>query len=235
MIGGKSVLAVITARGGSKGVPGKNIRPLAGKPMIGWTLDAVRGSHFIDRAILSTDSDDIADVAKQFDIDAPFRRPDAISGDVAMIEDAVRHAVLWAAEHDRSYDLLVHVTPANPLRTAADIDSALEALVGNPAARAIMTLTVCDKTPLFANTLPADKSMSRFIPEEIKFKNRQELPTYYNLTGAVSVSTWDSFITHNSFLTPQTYAMVVGDRSAVDIDTMKDFLVAELYFAHPEL
>jgi CMP-N,N'-diacetyllegionaminic acid synthase len=235
VIGRKTVLAVITARGGSKGLPGKNIRPLAGKPMLAWTIEAARTSRYVDRVIVSTDDDAIASVAATCGAEVPFRRPPEQSGDTAQKEDAVRHAMLWMAEHDRSYDYITHLTPANPLRTSTDVDRTIELLDGNPAAEAVMTVVQCEKTPLFANQLPPDRSLNGFIAEEIKFKNRQELPVYYQLAGSVSASTWESFLAHRSFLTPRSYALIVGERTGVDVDSLKDFLMAELYFNHPEL
>lgn len=235
MIEKKTVLAVITARGGSKGLPGKNIRPLAGKPMLAWTIEAARASRYVDRVIVSTDDDAIAAVAAACGAEVPFRRPPELSGDTAQIEDAVRHAMVWMTEHDRSYDYVVHLTPANPLRTAADVDRAIESLDANPVAEAVLTVVQCEKTPLFANQLPPDRNLNGFIAEEIKFKNRQELPIYYQLAGSVSASTWESFLTHKSFLTPRSYALVVGERTGTDVDSLKDFLMAELYFSHPEL
>ena len=123
MIGDKSVLALIPARGGSKGVPGKNIRPAGGKPLIAWTIEAAKCSRYIDRLILSTDDPAIVAVAKQFGCDVPFMRPAELATDQADSMVVVRHALQAIGER---YDYLVLLQPTSPLRIAADIDAAVE-------------------------------------------------------------------------------------------------------------
>lgn len=235
MIDGKSVLALLTARGGSKGVPGKNIKPLAGKPLIAWSVEAARGSRYVDRVLVSTDSDDIAAAAVSAGAEAPFRRPTELAGDLSKQEDAILHAMDWVERHDRAYDILLVLTPTAPLRDAAEIDAATELLARHPLARAVFSVRRCDHSPLFANRLPADGSMAGFVPHDLRLKNRQELPTYYQLSGSVALAHWDHFKIEGSFLTSATYAYVTDSRKGLDIDTMADFLLAEIYMRDPSL
>lgn len=235
MIDGKSVLALLTARGGSKGVPGKNIRPLAGKPLIAWSVEAARASRYVDRTIVSTDSDAIAAAVEAAGGEAPFRRPAELAGDLAKQEDAILHAMAWVQRHDRAYDVILVLAPTTPLRDAAEIDAALELLVHHPKARAVFSVRECDHSPLFANRLPTDKSLANFVPEELKLKNRQELPTYYRLSGSVALAYWDHFRAEGSFLTSATYAYVTDSRKGLDIDTMADFLLADIFMRNPSL
>lgn len=235
MIGGKSVLALLTARGGSKGVPGKNIKPLAGKPLIAWSVEAARGSRYVDRVLVSTDSDEIAAAVMAAGGEAPFRRPAELAGDLSKQEDAILHAMTWCEANDRAYDILLVLAPTTPLRDAAEIDAALELLVRNQKARAVFSVRECDHSPLFANRLPEDGAMADFVPHELRLKNRQELPTYYQLSGSVTLAYWDHFKAEGSFLTPATYAYVTDSRKGLDIDTMADFLLAEIYMRDPSL
>jgi CMP-N,N'-diacetyllegionaminic acid synthase len=235
VIDGKTVLALLTARGGSKGVPGKNIRPLAGKPLIAWSVEAARGSRYVDRVVVSTDSDAIAAAVEAAGGEAPFRRPAELASDLSKQEDAILHAMDWIERHDRAYDVLLVLAPTTPLRDAAEIDAAIEMLIRHPKARAVFSVRECDHSPLFANRLPADGSLADFVPAELKFKNRQELPTYYRLSGSVALAYWDHFKAEGSFLTPATYAYVTDSRKGLDIDTMADFLLADIHMRDPSL
>lgn len=229
MIGDRKVLALLTARGGSKGVPGKNIRPLAGRPLIAWSVEAARQSKYVDRVLVTTDSDAIAAAAEQAGADAPFRRPADLAGDVSRQEHAILHAMDWVEQNGGKYDILVVLAPTTPLRDAADIDAALEMLVGHGAAKAIFSVRPCDHSPLFANVLPESHSLANFVPEHLKFKNRQELPVYYQLSGSVALAYWDHFREEKSFLTDATYAYITNARKGLDIDTEADFRLAESF------
>jgi CMP-N,N'-diacetyllegionaminic acid synthase len=235
MIDGKSVLALLTARGGSKGVPGKNIKPLAGKPLIAWSVEAACGSRYVDRVLVSTDSDEIATAVIAAGGEAPFRRPSELAGDLSKQEDAILHAMAWCEKNDRAYDILLVLAPTTPLRDAIEIDAAIETLARHPVARAVFSVRECDHSPLFTNRLPADGSMAQFVPHELRLKNRQELPTYYQLSGSVALARWDHFKAEGSFLTSATYAYVTDSRKGLDIDTMADFLLAEIYMRDPSL
>lgn len=235
MIKGKRLLALITARGGSKGLPGKNIRPLQGKPLIGWTIEAARESHYVDRVIVSSDSQEILDVSRQFGADTPFVRPVELATDLARQEDAVLHAMGWIERHERAYDYLMLLAPTNPLRDAQEIDSVLEYFVEHPKARAVLTAIECAQSPLRSNTLPPDRCMKDFMPEELRLKNRQELPPYYWPSGSVCVIEWEYFKAQGSFYTPLTYAYISTARKSLDIDELADFLLAEMYLSNPQL
>lgn len=122
MVHGKRVLAVIPARGGSKRVPRKNIRPVAGKPLLAWTIDAAKASKYIDRCIVSTDDEEVADIARQCGAEVPFMRPAELAQDESSSIEMLRHAARKLPDHD----IIVLLQPTSPERTAADIDAALE-------------------------------------------------------------------------------------------------------------
>jgi len=128
MIAGKSVIAIIPARAGSKGLPGKNIRPLCGKPLIAWSIESARGSRYVDEVLVSTDGDDIARVAEQFGAAVPFRRPNELATDSATTLSAVQHALEHYRRLGRAFDVVVLLEPTSPLREESDIDRMLERL-----------------------------------------------------------------------------------------------------------
>lgn len=230
MIRDKRILCLITARGGSKGLPGKNIRPLAGKPLIAWTIEAAKGSKYIDRVVVTTDSPEIMEVARQYGAETPFMRPAHLATDLAKQEDALLHAMAFVEnEEGRPYEFMMLLTPTHPLRDAAEIDAVVEAMIDNANARSMLTVVECDRHPLFANTLPGDLSLKDFVRPELRTKNRQELPSYYQLSCSVCLIEWDHFVEHETVQTDDTYAFVTAPEKGQDIDNLRDFHLAELY------
>ena len=130
MIGPGRVLAIVPARGGSKGVPRKNVRPLGGKPLLQWTVEAARASVHIDRLVLSTDDDEIARLGRTIGIEVPFMRPSAAASDEATADAVIDHAL---ASLDEPFDYLVLLQPTSPLRSATDIDGCLDLLAASDA------------------------------------------------------------------------------------------------------
>jgi len=221
MIDGKSVLGVIPARGGSKSLPGKNIRPLAGKPLIAWTIEAARSSRFMDRVILSSDDDAIMQVARDWGCDVPFRRDAHLATDEATSIDVVVDALRRVP----GYDWVVLLQPTSPLRTAADIDSCLMECVQSQSCVAI---SVCEapKSPYWMYRRSADGRLhSLFESSEIGTR-RQGLPIVHQLNGAVYVAESGWFEQNRTFLSPETYAYVMPKDRSVDIDDEVDLLYA---------
>ena len=129
MINGKHVLAIIPARGGSKGLPGKNIRELCGKPLIAWTIEKAKKSTHLDMILVTTDSPEIANTAKKYGADAPFIRPADLASDHASTYDVIQHALTYYRETEgQEFDYTVLLEPTSPLREDDDIDRMLEAL-----------------------------------------------------------------------------------------------------------
>lgn len=127
------VVAVIPARGGSKGLPRKNLLPLAGKPLLVWTIEAARASRLVNRVIVSTDDTVIADVARGAHADTPFIRPSRIASDASSSEEVLQHAIEWLEEHEQvSYDILLYLQPTDPFRRVGIVDEVIEALMADP-------------------------------------------------------------------------------------------------------
>lgn len=222
MIAGKTVLAVIPARGGSKGVPRKNIRDLGGKPLIAWTIEAARGSRYIDRLVLSSEDAEIIKVAREWGCDVPFVRPDELAQDDTPGIEPVMHALSCLP----GYDYVVLLQPTSPLRTHKDIDSCIEACVSS-AADACVSVTEPDKSPYWMYTVDTRGKMSPLIKTGESILRRQDLPKAYALNGAVYVAATAPLAGSRSFLTENTVAYTMPKLSSIDIDTEADLFIAE--------
>lgn len=231
MYDGKSVLGLIPARGGSKGLPGKNIRNLMGKPLIAWTIEEAIVSSVLDRIIVTTDDMEIAEISKRFGAEVPFMRPAEFATDTARGIDVVFHALEWLAKHNFLYDLVVLLQPTSPLRKAEDIVRSLE-LFQSKKAGAVVSVCECEHSPLWTNTIGEDLSMRDFLNSSIHGKNRQEIPDYYRLNGAVYVADWNYLERNEGFFGDKTYALVMPKERSVDIDTELDFNFAEFLLEH---
>jgi CMP-N,N'-diacetyllegionaminic acid synthase len=223
MIDGKSVLAVILARGGSKGIPRKNVLDLNGKPVIAWTIGAAKNSVYVDRTILSSDDDEIMDVARKWKCEAPFVRPSHLAQDESTSVDSLLHAVAAIQEE---YDYLILLQPTSPLRTTEDIDSCLE-ICARRRAPACVSVTESNKSPAWMYILDKDDLMQPVLGKSTNITRRQDLPVVHVLNGAVYVAETEWFLEHKSFLSAQTLAYKMPGPRSLDIDTASDLVVAE--------
>lgn len=224
MIGGRSVLGVITARGGSKGLPGKNLLPFRGRPLIAWTIDAAKGSKRIDRLILSSDDPEIIAVAESLGCEAPFRRASSLSGDGASSVDVV----LDALDRIPGHGVVVLLQPTSPLRAAADIDGAIERM-DRSGAPACVSVCEAPSHPWLCFARDARGRLDPFAePPAGAGLRRQDLPAAWVLNGAVYAADAGWLRRERTFLRPgETAAWEMPvDRSA-DIDTLEDFRAAE--------
>ena len=177
MINGKRLLGIIPARGGSKRLPRKNILELAGKPLIGWTIEAARQSKFIDRVVVSTEDHEIGEVADHFGADVPFYRPPILAEDSATTLDVVINLIEALKKHGDFYEYIILLQPTSPLRRASHIDNACNQLIDDNAF-AIVSVCLTEHHPLWSNTLPKNRSMYKFLKKEIHNLRSQDLPVY---------------------------------------------------------
>lgn len=218
MIGGNSVLAVVPARGGSRGVPGKNILPIGGRPLIQWTIDAARNSRHIDRLILSSDDPAIIEVASKAGCEVPFRRDPALASDEASSIDVVVDALQRVPGHD----IVVLLQPTSPLRSTADIDGAIE-LLESSGAPACVSLRTADEHPYWTFRLTDGGVLTHFAePPAGTPLRRQDLPAAWCLNGAVYVARVDWFLRERGFLSTQTVGYPMPAERSLDIDTPAD-------------
>lgn len=227
MIDGKTIVAIIPARGGSKRLPHKNILPLQNKPLIAWSIDAGLQSQFVDRVIVSTDCISIADIATKYGAEVPFIRPDNIAGDFASTDSVILHCLEKISEQFKA-DIVVILQPTSPLRTSSDIDMALRKLVDNKA-NGVVSVCECEHSPFWSNTLPDDGNMSAFIKNEVKGKRSQDLPNCYRLNGAIYAFTTDSIIKNKGIsYEDNVFSVEMPTIRSVDIDHALDFKLAEV-------
>lgn len=222
MIAGKSVLAIIPARGGSKGVPRKNIRHLGEKPLLAWTITEAKKSAYIDRIILSTDDEEIMAVAEEYECEVPFIRPTDLAKDDTPGIAPVMHAMKQVP----GYDYIVLLQPTSPLRTAEDIDGCIETCI-EMKARACVSITPSDKTPYWMYHLQPDNTMKPVIESDQHFQRRQDIPGTYVLNGAVYIAQSDFLRERESFLERETVGYVMPKERSIDVDTEMDFVVIE--------
>ena len=229
MYKGKTILGLIPARGGSKGLPRKNIKPVSGKPLIAWTIEQALASKFLDRVVVSTDDKEIAEVSKKYGAEVPFMRPKELATDKSKGIDVVLHTIDWLKENDnrKQCDLLMLLQPTSPLRKSEDIDKAIELLFLKEA-KAIVSVCEVGHHPLWANTLPEDGCMKDFIRQEIINKNRQELPVFYRLNGAIYLAYCNYVKQCRSFIGKDTFAYIMPRERSIDIDGKIDFKLAEI-------
>jgi CMP-N,N'-diacetyllegionaminic acid synthase len=219
VIQGLSVLALITARGGSKGLPGKNILPVSGRPLIDWTIAAAKGSRYVDRLILSSDDTQIIAVARLLGCEVPFVRDAKLASDTA----SSMNVVLDAVQRVPGYDLLLLLQPTSPLRTSTDIDAALELLVQTGAPCCVSVRPAIDH-PYWSFGMTPEHRLERIVqlPDPLPTQ-RQALPTVWCLNGAVYVGRVPWLKSHKTFISAETVAVKMPADRSIDIDSSDDF------------
>lgn len=220
MIRNKKILAIIPARGGSKGIPGKNIKMMAGKALIGWTIEAALRSKYIDRVLVSTDDNEIAKVAEEFCVPVPYMRDSEYATDDA----AATLPVLEALENLPGYDQVVLLQPTSPLRETSDIDAAIE-LFDKHQPYSVVSVTPNAKPYEWLLTMNQEH-MIKSIANNIT-KSRQESQQIFAFNGAIYIVDTVDFIKSQKFVSEQTYGYVMPPEKSVDIDTEFDFDFAE--------
>lgn len=220
---GKTFLAIIPARGGSKRLPRKNVLDLAGKPLIAWSIEAGLNSKYIDKVVVSSDDTEILAVSKEYNAETIIR-PDELASDTATTFDAIKHTI----ENIEQYDYIVLLQATSPLRNAKHIDAAIE-LLGSKNADAVVSVCEMDHSPLWSNILDESLSMQGFLRDEVLNKRSQDLEKYYRLNGAVYICKTEKFLEEKSFfLQENIYGFKMDRESSIDIDEAIDFKMAEI-------
>jgi CMP-N,N'-diacetyllegionaminic acid synthase len=228
------VLCLIIARGGSQRVPNKNIRPLGGRPLLAYSIEAAKRSRYVSRIIVSTDSDAIAEVAAREGADVPFRRPTEISQGHSTELQAMEHALGWLRDHE-SYeaDLVVLLRPTSPFRTATTIDRAVELLLNDPQAHCVRTVRLCSEHPHKMWVMDANgRRIRSLVPVEQKLPEAhtlsyQLLPTVYVQNASMDVFRPSNVWRLRSTTGTEIIPLIMDDFESVDINSEIDFLLAE--------
>ena len=222
------ILALITARGGSKGVPGKNLRPLNGKPLIAYTIEAAKHSGYIDRVVVSTDAEEIAAAAKRFGAEVPFLRPAKFAGDASPSSEAIIHALEWFETNERKkFPVFCLLQPTSPFRTAKHIDAAMDKFFSSDGAESLISVCPSHKSPYWAQVVTPEGYLRPLIEPRESYTRRQDIPATYDINGAIYVANTDAYLHYKNFLMKKTVHYEMGTHASLDIDTETDMILAE--------
>jgi N-acylneuraminate cytidylyltransferase/CMP-N,N'-diacetyllegionaminic acid synthase len=217
-----NTFSLIPARGGSKGIPRKNIKPIAGKPLIVWTIEAALRSPMLRAVVVSTDDPEIAEVARRAGAQVPFMRPAQLAQDQTPGLDPVLHAL----DQLPQYDSVLLLQPTSPLRTTDDIDGCLN-LVAQKKAPSAASVSEADTHPYWTYRLNADQTMAQFL-DVAPVARRQDLPAVFSLNGAMYFADANWLRDSGSLVSAETLAYVMSKEHSVDLDTPLDWKFAEL-------
>jgi CMP-N,N'-diacetyllegionaminic acid synthase len=224
----ESCVAVISARGGSKGIPAKNIQPVAGKPLIAWTILASRDSGLFQRIVVSTDSQNIAATARHFGAEVPFMRPAELAADDTPGVDPVLHAVRWLETQEQyTPEWVMLLQPTSPLRSSEDIREAFS-LAQEKNADAVVSVTAVHEHPYWMKRIGEDGRLEDFVVQERPVTRRQDLPAAYALNGAIYLVRRRILIEQETLFPLNTHALIMPRERSLDVDTRWDLYVADL-------
>lgn len=226
----KKILGVITARGGSKGIPRKNIKLLDGKPLIAYTIEAAAQSRWLSRTIVSTDDFEIAEISKSFGADVPFLRPENLAEDKSTSIQVIQHALHWLKENENAeYDYVMILQPTSPFRTAEDIDACIEKIIETGADSVMSMVELVDFSVKKIKRIEDDVIVSVFEEEGNQSSFRNDGEKLYKRNGAVYLTKVEVLLKDDLFGTvSRPYGMPL-ERS-LDINEPYDFFLAECYF-----
>jgi len=226
-----TTLALVPARGGSKGLPGKNTRPLGGKPLIAWTIERAKQAGIFDRIVVSTDSSEIADVARRHGGLLPFIRPAEIAGDATPMRDVIRHAIEAETAAGFEPEIIILLQPTSPLRSAEEIRTAAQ----------ILRSTNCDSvvsvSPVPLHLCPdfvfriEDGSLRHFLPEGAEVRRRQDVRPAWYRNGTVYAFWRRTFEAFNDIYGNDCRPLLTDPDRSITIDTLEDFEAAEAWLA----
>lgn len=223
-----NILGVITARGGSKGIPYKNIKELGGKPLIAYTIDAAKKSNLITHLVVSTDDEKIAEISKKYDAWVPFLRPKELALDTTPHLPVLQHAIEYVEkEKGIIFDYIVNLQPTSPFRTVEDIDQTIVKLIEANGDSAVSLVEMESSFhPIKAKKLEDGKVLP-YVLEEKENIRRQDFPTVYRRSGAVYVIRRDVIMKDNRFYGDHVVGHIVPAERSVDIDYPYDWIKAE--------
>lgn len=221
-------IAFIFARGGSKGLPGKNIRPFGGKPLIAWSIEHALAVKCIERVIVSTDSEEIAAVAREYGAEVPFIRPAELARDDSPEWLAWRHALNYILDKDGALpEAMVSVPATAPLRLPLDIENCLDEFEKNDTDM-VITVTDSHRSPYFNMVKTnADGTVGLVIPPPSAIARRQDAPEVFDMATVAYVARPEFVMSHNSTFEGRVRAVSVPPERAIDLDTLLDFMIAE--------
>jgi CMP-N,N'-diacetyllegionaminic acid synthase len=223
-----TVLYLLLARGGSKGVPRKNLALAGGQPLIAWSLLAAKGAHHHGRVLVSTDSQEVASVAREFGAETPFMRPSHLASDTATSLDAAVNCLGWLKENEHyEPDFLVLLQPSSPLRTSLDINLAMEVALEKNA-KAVVSVAASGCHPYWMKALNDQGQLVNWALTAPAIVRRQDLPMVYWLNGAVYVIKPQVLMDEKTWYPDPTYPYVMPPHRSLDVDTPWDLHMVDL-------
>lgn len=229
----KKFLAIIPAREGSKGLPGKNIKLLCGKPLIAWSIEAGLESRHIDELVVTTDSLEIAKIASDYGASTPFIRPKEYATDTSTSWDVVNHAIeFYASELNVHFDYIVLLEPTSPLRESGDIDQMIESVISlENEFDAIISLGQVHEHPMIMKKI-SDKKINSYIEHGSAPKRRQDYEAAYFPYGVAYIIKTSTFLSEKTFYPRRTTYYVIDRYQCYEIDDIYDFLAVENIMMH---
>lgn len=222
------ILFVVTARGGSKGVPRKNIKLLGGMPLIAYKIIAAQKCRYEKRILVSTDDEEIAKVGRKYGAEVPFMRPAELSTDSASSVDVVLHAMNWIKDNSKEkYDYVCLLEPSSPFASYKDFDKAFE-LIQETDADTLLGMKEVDVTSNFIHSLDKDGKLSEFYYaiKDLKSIRRQDQAKEYTMNGCMYIAKWDYFMKNKLFHSENSVPYIMSEENSIEIDTMLDYEIA---------
>lgn len=232
MYNGRRILALIPARGGSKGIKNKNIVDLSGYPLVSYSIRAAQGSKYVDDTVVSTDSEKIARISKEYGANVPFMRPAELATDHARTVDAVLHAIKLLDKTENHFDVVVILQCTQPLTTAADIDKAIETFF-EKGMRGLVSVSRVEEHPLLMRSMDKDGNLTSLLGENSTCR-RQDMKPYYRVDGCICINQTNE-ITSETSLNDNPVGFIMDVSHSVDIHDMKDLYLAEYYLHMKEI
>ncbi len=220
-------IAVITARSGSKGLKDKNIKMLCGKPLIAYSIEAALKSGCFECVHVSTDSEEYARIAMEYEAEVPFLRSQELSTDTSSTWDVLRNVLKQYRQIGKNFERMMLLQPTSPLRDETDIRQAFS-IMEEKQAKSVVAVCEMEHSPLWSNVLPENGNMNGFMNKSNNVL-RQQLPIYYRVNGAVYLVDAEYFMGGGELYGPESYAYIMPKEKSVDIDDNFDFLLVQTY------
>ena len=222
------ILCTICARGGSKGIPGKNKAIVAGRPLIAYTLEAAKECDYFDDIIVSTDDEEIMKIASDYGIPAPFKRPEHLSKDDTSKIDVIRHAVEWAENNwHEKYDIIIDLSVVSPLRTVEDIKNSIGLLI-NEKADNVFSVSPPYRNPYYNMIEIVDEKIKLVKAPPKKITGRQDAPVVYDMNDSINVWWKKILFEKDTTFNDNTKIYIMPRHRGIDIDEPFDLLVVSL-------
>ncbi len=224
----KSFLAIIPARSGSKGLPGKNIKELCGKPLIAWSIEVGLKSKYIDKVMVTTDSQEIANIAKKYGANVPFLRPSNLSSDTSATFSTLEHVINhYKNKLNQEFDYVILLEPTSPLREVEDIDNAIVCLLDSTADSIVGIAKTEDQNPAFLIEKDSKNFIQGYEDKGMTVLRRQDIKDVYFFEGTIYVSKTKTLLNKETFYHENTIGFEVPKYKSLEIDDIDDFVMVE--------